>query len=104
MQLSTLASLEQLQILLNLAKFLNESGRAESTAWLRASLYANGYTPSDEVFHKAILILEEDHLRVRIRFSFVDDQTRFDAARVLGSWYVVAVRGASLGWNLMGDY
>lgn len=98
MRFSSKTQLADLQILLNLANF-----QGDLTGKLHEIMRASGYIPQGEVAHRAVLIVDDHGARVRIRFSFIDDQTRYDPARVLGSFYVKVDRSLD-GWKLIGDY
>lgn len=91
MRVSTQQDFAELEILLNLAKLLNNSDRTAATNWFNKFRREQGYCVQDELecFHKAILILDQWGPRVRIKFSYVDEG-RSEPVRAVGSFFIRA--------------
>ena len=98
MRFSTQTQLADLQILLNLANF-----PGDLTGKLHDIMRVSGYVPAGEKAHKATLYVDDAGPRVRIRFSYIDDQTKWEPVRSMGSFYLKAV-WADAKWSLTGDY
>ncbi len=103
MWVSSIEALTRLEILANQAKLVNRLHPDDLSAWWAQTLRKNGYESQGEIVHRVVLILDEHEPRIRIRFSFIDDQTRWEPVRVLGSFYLRAV-WADATWSLVGDY
>ena len=112
MRVHTEQALQQLEILLNLVKSVNQNSRTGATATMNQIKRESGYTSSGECVHRAELLVRE-HRRtvVKFIFSYVEDQCRLGPAgvrfrtqaRVRGAFFVWPECGAQ-GWKLVGDY
>lgn len=103
MRVSNVTELARLEILANQANLINSMHPEDRQQWFYMTLRHNGYNPGGEICHKAVLIVDEHAPRIRLRISYIDDQTRWQPTRVLGSFYLHAVM-ADGKWSLTGDY
>jgi len=105
MQVRTHREVLELKILLNLVE-LCRVRVDQATDQFKAILDKCGYVPQKEICHRVTLICDDAGPRIRFRFSFIDEETRAEPTRCLGSFYarVKWKDNTSLVWEWTGDY